>query len=295
MQNRLKPWIDRNLDAIIVASVAGLIVVAVVAAVVAVPKWMPKLMSNIVNMFGGKVSLVGSAGEVIRSQTFSVPLYLTSVVLLAAAMLCLVLWNKRQQRDIRRLHVQMMRFVLPRTLSEDEIKSIGQYLAANSQPHEIKIKYILGDRETQGYADDFSLALRAGNWLPVMSPINPARFTCQSISGDTPIVVCHSELQQVVNSLEGVHIQQTGPNPAQPSTIEEKLNPPKYLSHILSEALTAAGIQGISTNYGLNSDPLNTITIFVGSRPRDKLATIPPGFYERQKGILLHNITDDDF
>jgi hypothetical protein len=186
----------------------------------------------------------------------------------------------------------MIRYVLPRQLTKEQIETFGKYLSSHSQPNEVTIKYISGDGEAERYADDISSAFRAGNWLPKMSAISPATVSCHAnLSGD---ISCTSELQQM-RILEGVYIAQTGPNPPQPSTIEEKLHPRPLLSGILREAFKTAGIQGIITGYSFNSDPLNTVTAFVGFRTRDKWGVLPPRFSEHLGLNLPQDLSDDDF
>jgi hypothetical protein len=131
----------------------------------------------------------------------------------------------------------------------------------------------------------------AGNWPPDVESVNPAVITCQvKPPENTPL--CSSELEQMAN-LEGVSVSQTGPNPPPPSTVEEKLHPPSPLNVIVSEALKAADISTVGNGYSENNDPVNTITVFVGLRPRDEWAVIPTNFSKRQK--TPQDITDDDF
>jgi hypothetical protein len=200
----------------------------------------------------------------------------------------------RLNGDVRHLRTQMVRYVLPRALTRDQIEAFGRYLSSHSEPHEVRIKYILGDEEAAGYAEDFASAFRAGNWIPNTMPVNPAAVTCKpNPSGSDTSFACSSELQQVMNKLQGVNIQQTGPNPPRPSTLEEKLHPTPFLNAIVAEALKSAGIKGIGNGYGYNDDPLNTITVFVGFRPRNKWGILPPSFYERDS--FPQDVSDDDF
>jgi hypothetical protein len=99
----------------------------------------------------------------------------------------------------------------------------------------------------------------------------------------------------MANNLQGVSIQQSGPNPPQPTTIEEKLHPTPYLNTTIFEALKSAGIKGIGGGYGFSNDPINTITVFVGLRPRDKWGILPASFYDRGLGNFPQDVTDDDF
>ncbi len=200
------------------------------------------------------------------------------------------------QQRVRHLEVEMVRYVLPRQLTNEQIGAFGKYLAANSQPHEVRIRYILGNGEAQRYAEDFASAFKAGNWLPNMMPVNPSAITCSiSPQGSTAPISCSSELQQMINNMEGVTIQQTGPNPPQPSTIQERLHPPPYLNQVVSDALRSAGLRGIGSGYGYSNDPLNTITVFVGSRKRDKFAVPPTKFFDHAMKDSLQNLSNDDF
>jgi hypothetical protein len=91
--------------------------------------------------------------------------------------------------------------------------------------------------------------------------------------------------------LESVSVQQTGPNPPQPTTLEEKTNRTPPIIDIVEEALRIAGIR-VSSGYSFNNDPLNTLTVFVGLRPRDKMGVLPPKFGQKD---LPNDVTDDDF
>jgi hypothetical protein len=227
--------------------------------------------------------------------TNKVPILETaSIWFLVLAIVLLALWNRKLEHESRTLRVEMIRYVLPRQLTKEQTDAFGKYLSSHSQPNEVRIKYILGDAEAERYGEAFASAFRAGNWLPNMMPVNPMAITCHANpQGSAEPFACTSELQQMVNHLEGVSIQQSGPNPPQPSTLEEKVHPPPYLNQIVSEALKAAGIQGIGGGYGNNNDPLNTITVYVGIRPRDKWAVVPPNFFQRRN--VPQDIGDDDF
>lgn len=225
--------------------------------------------------------------------SISMPFYFLSIVLLGLAIILLALWLHQSQKEMKRLKVQMLRYVLPRALTKDQIQKFGEYLRTNSKPKEIRIRYALGNAEAQSYAEDFANAFRAGNWFPTYAPINPTVLNCQPIAPSNGTSFhCATELAQVVNNLEGVVIQQTGPNPPQPQTVEEKLNPHPYLSEILGKALAAAEIEGVSSGYSLTSDPPETVTVFVGSRRRDRAAVTPKIF--RNLG-QMPEVTDDDF
>jgi len=219
-----------------------------------------------------------------------------SIPVLGIVVILLGAWNLSLQRRVRNLEVETVRYVMPRQLTKEQIIAFGKYLSSHAQPHEVRIKYILGDGEAKRYATDFASAFHSGNWLPNMMPIDPALVTCHiSPPRNVAPISCSTELEQMANSLEGASIRQTGPNLPPPSTLEEKINPPPELLQIVSEGLKAAGIPQIGGSYSNNSDPLNTITVFVGRRPRDKWSILPPKFSERQRSKFPDDISDDDF
>ncbi len=243
------------------------------------------------------LSTTGQAQKVIQqrvSQTTiasRVPLY----ALLVLSVLVGV-WNVVLQRHVRHLEIEMKRFVLPRQLTKEQINAFGKYLASHSEPHEVKLKYILGDGEAERYAEDFAAAFKVGNWLPTISPVNPAALTCRAVNppvNDLPFM-CSTELQQMANRLEGISVDQTGLNAPPPSTLEEKLHPPPYVYTIVLDAIRAANIQGIGGSYGYSNEPFNTLTLSIGFRPRDKWGVLPPDFYKRHEEFP-RDITDDDF
>ena len=228
-------------------------------------------------------------------DTPSLPTRQWTTFALTALVILLFFWVWSLQQTVHRLQVEMRRFVLPRELTNNQIKAFGQYLASHSQPHELKIKYILGDAESERYANDFAAAFREGNWVPTMFPIDPTVIDCrQSVPGNESSFSCNAQLRQMENRLQGVQLEQTGPNPPQPSTIEEKLHPQPYLNQTIVEAMNAAGIPPSGGSYSFNNDPLNTITLFVGLRPRDKFGVLPAKLFQRQKEDL-NDVSDDDF
>lgn len=181
----------------------------------------------------------------------------------------------------------MIRYVLPRELTKDQIEKFGNYLKTNSQPHEVRILYIIGDSESASYAHNFWSAFKAGKWHVIMDPIDPVTITCkESPERSTQPVVCSTPLQRMINRLEGIHIQQSGPNPPHQ----------EYIRDTVSEAFRAAEIQGIGgVSYGNSNDPVNTITVFVGSRARHKFAVLPKNFFKPGPEDSLDNLKNDDF
>ncbi len=209
------------------------------------------------------------------------------IKLIFGLLLLVSLWNLSLQQRVRSLEVEMIRYVLPRELTKDQIERFGSYLKANSQPHEARILYVIGDSESAAYAHDFYSAFRAGKWHSTMIPVDPVTITCkESPQRSTQPVVCSTPLQQMINRLEGVHIEQTGPNPPHQ----------EYIRDTVSAALKAADIQGIGGgSYSNNNDPVNTITVFVGFRARHKFAVLPRNFFRPGPEDSLDNLRDDDF
>jgi hypothetical protein len=180
-----------------------------------------------------------------------------SVWLLIFAIILLALWNKRIE--------SMAEYAAPRQMTKQQISEFGEYLKSHSQPHEVKIKYFLGDREDSDYAGDWAEAMRSGNWFPNLIPVDPTAVTCKpwpSPINSLPFF-CSSDARQFVNRMEGIAIEQVGPNPPQPQTIEEKLHPTGYVYTPICEAAIAAKIQ-VQCGYSLSDDPPDTVIIFVG-------------------------------
>jgi hypothetical protein len=98
-----------------------------------------------------------------------------------------------------------------------------------------------------------------------------------------------------MNSFEQVNIEQSGQAPPEPTTVEEKLHPAPRVGQIVEYAFREAGIQGLGGSNGVSNDPMNTITIYVGLRPRDKWAVLPPSRYKGVQENPPPDITDDDF
>lgn len=206
----------------------------------------------------------------------------------------MIAMNQGREHDIHDLRVEMTRYVLPRHLSQDQIQRFGKYLAANTQPHEVTIKYLMGDDEAESYASDLAAAFRAGNWFPNMIPLNPGSIKCQPSPQSKPLPFwCITETFPV--SRAGASITQSGPNPPQPTTVEDKLHPKPYLSNVIAQALQAADITDADGgSYGFSSnDPVETITVFVGPRKRGTWAVVPAKFRQMPQGPT--DLKDDDF
>lgn len=194
------------------------------------------------------------------------------------------LWTLSLQQRVRSLEVEMIRYVLPRELTKNQIEKFGSYLKANSHPQEVRILYIMGDSEISAYAHNFWSAFRAGKWHAAMIPVDPVTITCkESPQRSTQPVVCSTNLQQMINRLEGVYMEQTGPNPPHQ----------EYIRDSVSAALNAAGIQGVGCcSYSNTNDPLNTITVYVGVRARHKFAVLPNRPIPEDS---IDSLRDDDF
>jgi hypothetical protein len=136
-----------------------------------------------------------------------------------SSLLCGVQRTQKQLKDVAK---QMDRYVVPRSLTEEQIAKFGSSLRTNSgKSYEVTIRYVLGDSEAARYAESFAQAFRAGNWFPTISPINPTVVRSRPIGNGSQVY--YTEVEEMVNSLEGVLFRQTGPNPPTPITIEEKI------------------------------------------------------------------------
>ncbi len=240
----------------------------------------------------------GSASTLSTAPVKTTTIDTVGVWFLVLAIFVLALWDRKLERDIHRVQAEMIRYVLPRDLTKEQIKAFGDYLASHSKPHEVIIKYIPGDEEAMRYASDFSEAFRAGNWLPNMRPINPAAITCQpNPAGTMSSISCNSELQL----MQGATLTSSGPSePENPATIEEKVHPPPTLGMILTEALKVGNIRepDYAGGGGRQNPPEGvTVILFIGARHRDKYAIMPTNWLERsqREGRLLSDIQDDDF
>jgi hypothetical protein len=219
---------------------------------------------------------------------------------LVIAILLLALWNRSLERDNHILHVEMVRYVLPRELTKQQIEEVGKYLASHSQPHEVKIRFVMNDNEAKEYGNDFAAAFRAGNWLPIYDPVNPFSITCQTnATSDAGQVSaeCTSKLLQQVSWEGDITVVETGPTLSPPSTLQEKLNPPPSLPQVVSDAFRASGVDVSSGGSILKSDSSTTLTLSIGPRPRDRTGILPERFWEnqRKKQKSPQQLTDDDF
>jgi len=228
------------------------------------------------------------------------------IPLISVIVLLLIIWNVRLQsrvnsfeqnmpQRLKRLETEMFRYVLPRQLTPEQSKAFSEYLLSHSEPHEVTIRYVIGDTESASYAAQIGTALTAGNWYANMAPVSPASIVCHT--NPVPELMCASDLDKM-RVFEGVDILQTGPlsEGKPPATLLEKIHPPPLVFSVLYDAVKAAGIQEtITGGYSLNGDPPNTITIFVGRRPRDKHAVLPLKNIQQWRRNPAIALEDDDF
>jgi hypothetical protein len=84
------------------------------------------------------------------------------------------------------------RFVLPRQLSEGQIKSIGSFLQ-NFQPQEVSFELVQGDQEANVYQNDLQHALEKAGWH--IKEVKSVPETSQSLSIDFRQTPEHSQVQ----------------------------------------------------------------------------------------------------
>jgi hypothetical protein len=207
---------------------------------------------------------------------------------LVVVLLLLGVWNRKIERDNDLLHSYMLRYVLPRHLSQQQINDFGAYLKSHTEPHEVTIYYINGDIESQEFAEDVANAFRAGEWLPNWKPLDPTAISCSAAAPSTS-AVCRMDLRSDI--LEGQQITQKGPLP-EPATIEEKLHPHPLFA-TMADAVRAAHLNEFGSGNVNSSDPPGTVTVFIGHRRRDAHAIFPPNF--PGYGTLKRDINDSDF
>ena len=199
------------------------------------------------------------------------------LTLLGLGVITLAGWNILLQTRVRHLEVEMIRYVFPRSLTQEQIEKFGEYIREHSKPHEVSIRYVMGDAESETYAQDFYAAFKAGKWDPKQMPINPAKIICREEKNLTPPIMCNSELQEMINNLKGVRIDVRNPIQATALTPEEKANALPSLHEVLTKAFRIADIRGVGASNG-SSEQLtqDTIALIIGLRQRDKLAVSPP-------------------
>jgi hypothetical protein len=177
----------------------------------------------------------------------------------------------RLNDEVRHLKAQMVRYVLPRKLTAEQISSIGEYLS-HQERNQIVFQVINRDEEAGSFRADIQQALEKGGWAV-------------------------SDYKYADDVQEGLNISIQSPMPAAPSAVNpfDRLNPKPDPVQILSEAFKRAGIQiqgtGSGSGIGITS---TTITISIGHRRRDAFAILPPNYLA---GVRPRQppITDDDF
>jgi len=161
--------------------------------------------------------------------------------------------------DLELIRARMARYVLPRSLTPEQKKTIAEYLS-KYEPQPIVMKVTPRNEEAGSYRADLQQALEKGGW-PVAS-----------IDYDDTVP-------------EGLQIHMSEPmrEPGQESPFD-RLNPKKKPTDILREAFDRAGVivNGTGGGSGRNITAV-TITISIGHRRRDKWAIPPP---PRQRGGL---------
>jgi hypothetical protein len=177
----------------------------------------------------------------------------------------------RTNEDVRHLRAQMVRYVLPRKLSPEQIASIGDYLS-HQERNQVVMEVINRDEEASSYRADIQQALEKGGWVV-------------------------SDFKYADDVQEGLRISMFGPMVSSPTPASpfDRLNPKPTPVQILQEAFKRSGveIQGTGGGSGVGVTT-TTITISIGRRRRDAYAIMPSNYLEglrpRQRPI-----TDDDF
>jgi hypothetical protein len=229
------------------------------------------------------------------------------LVVFCTALVALTIWNVHLQndlnytrRDVSHLKAEMIRYVLPRQLTEQQIKDFGTYLAVHSsKPQQITVRWVSGEVESQRYANDFMSAFQAAGWIASASPIYD-EWTCQpAASKNMPPIECTDPVQNFMGKREDIECSVVGPAlPDLADTVEEKIRSKTPLSGIINDSFKAAHIPVSCGGSGRQNDPSDTlnITMFVGRRPRDKYGILPPGWSDfTDKVERMKNLSDDDY
>jgi hypothetical protein len=246
------------------------------------------LVRCIAKFFGGETNLTKQLK--LLGRNIIIPILVIVVCSMAGA-----LWY--MNRELHRLQVQMVRYVLPRVMTKQQIADFGKYLKANSQPHEIGIKYLMGDVESQRFAYSMAEAFRAGNWYPNLLPLNPAFSMCGSVQKIGDQIGCRSQSWELLNHAgNSVDVEEIGPSEPQPppSSIEEKVHPPRSLEDIVVQGLRSAGLAETGGGGGGSQTDKSTMTVYIDIRQRDSWAVHPPHFYDRRNEPPA-DVSDSDF
>jgi hypothetical protein len=172
--------------------------------------------------------------------------------------------------DVRHIKAQMVRYVLPRKLTPEQIASIGEYLSLQDR-NQVVFQIISRDEEASSFRADIQQALEKGGWAI-------------------------SDFKYADDVQEGLRISMVSPMPPTPAPVNpyDRVNLKPTPIQILSEAFKRAGvqIQGTGSGGGI-SITATTITISIGHRRRDTWAVLPPNY---EAGMRPHTpvITDDD-
>jgi hypothetical protein len=170
--------------------------------------------------------------------------------------------------NVRHLRAQMVRYVLPRRLTPEQIDTIGEYLSGQER-NQVVMQIISRDEEAGSYRSDIQRALEKGGWAV-------------------------ADIRYADDVQEGVSITMQSPI-APPITPYDRLHPKLTPVQILAESFKRAGVQIQSMGGGSGiATTTTTITISIGRRRRDAWAVAPPN-YEAGRRSNTPAITDDDF
>jgi hypothetical protein len=172
----------------------------------------------------------------------------------------------RMKDDAKHLRAQMVRYVLPRQLTPEQIESIGEYLS-HQENNQVVMQVVNRDEEASSYRANIQQALEKGGWAV-------------------------SDIKFVDDIEEGLSLSIQSPL-APPETPYDRLHPRPRPTEILAQAFKRAGvqIQGMGGGSGV-AVTTTTIIISIGHRRRDAWAVVPPNFEVESH---THTITDDDF
>lgn len=170
--------------------------------------------------------------------------------------------------DSRRLKIEMMRYVLPRHLTQRQIDSIGNYLS-HQEKQQVVFNVINRDEEASSFRADLQQALAKGGWAV-------------------------SDIKYSDDVQEGLGLSIQGPLPRAQQNPFDVLHPKPTPVQVLADALKQADVQvqSMGSGGGINI-AATTITISVGRRRRDRYAVTPQNFGQRPAPNM--DITDDDF
>lgn len=171
--------------------------------------------------------------------------------------------------DVQILQKRMVRYVLPRSLSQQQKTTIAEYLS-KFEPQPVVMKVVPRNEEASSFRADLQQALEKGGW-PVAS-------------------ILYDD-----NVPEGLQIGVVEPmqEPGQQDPFD-RLKPKKRPADMLQEAFTHAGVVLNGTSGGSSRDIKTvTITISIGNRRRDKWS-VPPNTFPRMPKAELPDDPDSN-